>query len=210
MTGFVLIIATVAAVLAPLFVPDVTATDYLTLFSIHSSRAVVGIILYLLAAFTSVGIAILLYPIVRESHPTLAIGSVVFRTIEAVMYIVAVLALFTLISISRLSAASSEVIGSTLVSMRDYATLLGVWAFCLGAFMYYYSFLKTRVIPRWLSGWGVFGVLLMLTACIMASFSGKPITGYVALVLPIALQEMVLAIWLIAKGLEQPQPSSLS
>lgn len=43
-------------------------------------------------------------------------------------------------------------------------------------------------------------IILMLTACVLALFSGNRITSYIPLAAPIAVQEMVLAVWLIVKG----------
>ncbi len=53
---------------------------------------------------------------------------------------------------------------------------------------------------RWLSGWGIAAILLTLAACLLALFGHHPITTYVGLVAPIAVQELVLAAWLIRKG----------
>jgi hypothetical protein len=78
--------------------------------------------------------------------------------------------------------------------------LVAVFAFCLGAFMYYCLFLQSRLIPRWLSGFGIVAIILMMAACVLALFSGNRITSYIPLAAPIAVQEMVLAVWLIVKG----------
>ena len=95
---------------------------------------------------------------------------------------------------------SLQAIGNLLVSVRDNAALLAVFAFCLGAFMYYYLFFQSRLIPRWLSGFGIVAIILMMAACVLALFSGNRITSYIPLAAPIAVQEMVLAVWLIVKG----------
>jgi Domain of unknown function (DUF4386) len=76
-----------------------------------------------------------------------------------------------------------------------------VFAFAIGAFMYYLVFYRARLVPRWLSGWGLAGVLLMLTACLLALFSNSMVTGYVLLAAPIGVQEFVFAFWLLIKGL---------
>jgi hypothetical protein len=209
-TGVIFIIATVAALLAAMFVPVLTGTDYLTLVSTRSDQVAAGAILYLIAAFTSAGIAISMYPVLRRLNAGLSLGSVVFRTMEAVMYIVAVVNLLSLLTLSKQfvtagvsDRASLQAIGDSFRSARDLATLTAVFAFCIGAFMYYYLFFQSRLIPRWLSGWGIFAIILMMTACVSALFSGNPITGYTLLVIPIALQEIVLAVWLIVKGFNQ-------
>ena len=61
-------------------------------------------------------------------------------------------------------------------------------------------FFQSRLIPRWLSGFGIVAIILMLAACVLALFSGNRITSYIPLAAPIGLQEMVLAVWLIVKG----------
>ncbi len=81
---------------------------------------------------------------------------------------------------------------------------LAVFAFSLGAFMYYYLFFQSRLIPRWLSGGGIAAIISMMAACVLALFSDNPVTGYIPLAFPIFLQEMVLAVWLIAKGFNAP------
>jgi Domain of unknown function (DUF4386) len=106
--------------------------------------------------------------------------------------------------------ASLQTIGNLLVTVRDHASLAGVFAFSLGAFLYYYLFFQSRLIPRWISGWGIVAVILMMSACVLALFSDKPVTGYILLAAPIALQEMVLAVWLIAKGFNAPARISTS
>jgi hypothetical protein len=206
-TGVVFIIATVTALLAATVEPVLTGSDYLAKVSANVNQVTRGAFFYLIAAFTSVGIAILMYPIMKVSNAELALGSVVFRTIEAVMYMVAVVDLLSVLSLGQDFATAGTVdrtalraVADSLLSRREHATLAGVFAFCVGAFMYYYLFFRSRLIPRWLSGWGIVAIILMIAACISSLFSNSPVTGYTLLILPIAVQEMVLAVWLIVKG----------
>lgn len=208
-TGVLFVIATAAALAAAALLPDVTGTDSLTHVSDNPNRMAGAALFYLVAAFTSAGIAISLYPLLKQWNEGLALGSVVFRALEAAMYIVAVVSLLSLLALSRKFAdagtadqASLRALGDSLQSGRDVATLAGVIAFSIGAFMYYVVFFQSRLVPRWLSGWGIVGVALMMTACILALFSGDPVTGYTLLIVPIFLQELTLAVWLIAKGFD--------
>jgi hypothetical protein len=105
---------------------------------------------------------------------------------------------------------SLQAIGNLLVSVRDHAALVAVFAFCLGAFMYYYLFFQSRLIPRWLSGFGIVAIILMSTGCVLALFSGNRITSYIPLAAPIGVQEMVLGVWLIVKGFNPSVIASLS
>jgi hypothetical protein len=207
LTGVLFIIATVAGLLGAAVRPDLTGTDYLTQVSAQGNRVAAGVLLLLIAAFACAGIAVSMYPILRKANAGLALGSVVFRTMEAVMYVIAVVSLLSLLTIGQqlVSAGTAEraslgAVGGLLLSLREHAALTGVFAFCLGAFLYYCAFFQSRLIPRWLSGWGIAAIILMTTAGVLALFNNDAVTGYVPLALPIFLQEMVLAVWLIAKG----------
>ena len=117
---------------------------------------------------------------------------------------VCLLSLLTLSQQFRTAAVADrtmlQAIGNLLVSVRDHAVLLAVFAFCVGASMYYYLLFQSRLIPRWQSGFGIVAIILMSTACVLALFSGNRITSYIPLAAPIAVQEMVLGFWLIVKG----------
>jgi Domain of unknown function (DUF4386) len=213
-SGCLFIVATAAAIAAGALVPSLSHGDDLTTVAHHPHRLATAALLYLIAAGTSVGIAIALYPLLRKINAVLALASVVFRTIEAVFYTGAVVSLLAILPLGRQlatapadGAAPIHAIAESLVSVRDQCSLVGVLAFCAGALMYYTLFYRSRLLPRWLSGWGVAGVLLLLTACLLALFSSNAVTGYTLLILPIGVQEMVLAIWLLVKGFN-PLPAT--
>src|SRR6266568_8158341 len=69
-----------------------------------------------------------------------------------------------------------------------------VLAFCIGASLYYLIFYQTKLVPRWLSVWGLLGTALLMVAILMVMFQIiEPLsTPQVLLALPIAVQEMVL------------------
>jgi hypothetical protein len=158
-----------------------------------------------------------MYPVLKKWNAGLALGSVIFRTIEAAFYMVGVVCLLSLLTLSQrfrsagaADRASLQAIGDLLVSVRDHAGLVGVFAFCVGAFMYYTLFFQSRLLPRWLSGFGIVAITLMMAACVLALFSGNRITSYIPLAAPIGVQEMVLAVWLIVKGFNPSVSASKS
>jgi hypothetical protein len=134
---------------------------------------------------------------------------------EAAMYAVSAVSLLALLSVApRFTHAAPadrawvQAMADALLGVRQEALLAGVFAFALGALMYYYVFYRARLVPRWLAGWGVVAELLMLVACLAALFTRTPVTSYTILVLPIAVQEMVLAVWLIARGFSAATPGA--
>jgi len=207
-TGVIFILATLTGpLLATPLTPDLTGTDYLTQFSVQPNKVAGGVLLWIISAFTSGGIAIAMYPVLKERNAGLALGSVIFRTIEAAFYMVGVVSLLSLLTLGQQfgtagasDRTSLQAIGNLLVSVHDHAALVAVFAFCVGAFMYYYLLFQSRLIPRWLSGFGIVAIILMNTACVLALFRGNRITSYIPLAAPIGVQEMVLGVWLIVKG----------
>jgi hypothetical protein len=193
------IVATVAAVAADVVEPVLTGPDFLAAVGSNPAQLATAVLLYLIAAGTSVGIAIALYPLLKQVNAALALGSVIFRTIEAVFYAVAALSLLSILSLATATGDNSR-IADAFLGIRDHANVIAVFAFSTGAFMYYTLFYQSRLIPRWLSGWGIFAALLMAIASLLALFNNSPVTGYALLILPILAQEMVLAAWLLVKG----------
>lgn len=68
--------------------------------------------------------------------------------------------------------------------------------FVLGALMFYVLLYRSRLVPRWLSAWGLVGAALYVAAPLGSMFE-LSLAFFMA---PLALQEMVMAIWLIAMG----------
>jgi hypothetical protein len=152
--GVLFITATVTSVLGTgLSRPFVNDPDYLDRVAAHANQVTAGALLEFIAAAASVGIAISLYPVLRKWSAGLALGSVVFRTMEALMYTVGVVGLLSLLRLSQqftiagvADRAALQALGDSLLGVRDQATLAGVLAFSLGALMYYYLFYQSRLI----------------------------------------------------------------
>ena len=187
------------------------ASDYLTGVAASANRVIIGALLTFLAAAGSAGSAIALYPILKKHHEGLALGSVGFRLIEGVFYIVDALCLVAVVVVSQhaVSAGGQNVstlqtIGDLLLAIGDLAGFVfAVLAFCLGGLMYYFIFYQAKLVPRWLSIWGMIALVLLLAAVLVTLFDGEPYSvsgNLIYLALPIALQELVLAVWLIVKG----------
>lgn len=216
-TGILFIVATVAGLLGSGLTGSIVgAPDYLVQIAANKNLIVVGALLAFVAAAGSAGIAISLYPVLRKYNEGLALGSVGFRLIEGVFYIVGILGLFSLLSLSQEYASAGpqaasifQVLGSLISAIRVWAGfVLGVIAFCLGAAMYYYVMYRSRLVPQWLSVWGLAGLVLLFSMTLLIAF-GERISGpsgmLVLLAIPLALQEIVLGVYLIVKGFNHPE-----
>ncbi len=182
--------------------------------SAEPERVAVGALLLIVAAFACAGIAIAMYPVLKRTDMGMALGSVVFRALEAVLYLVSIVCLLSLATLGQAVTAPGAdqgalgAIGALLVSLRDRAALVGVFAFALGAFLYYIVLFRARLIPRWLSGWGIAAIGLLVAMAVLALVADRPVTSFPLLAFPIFLQEMVLAVWLIARGFSPARESA--
>ena len=219
--GVLFIIATAIGMLGKIAFldPILNAPDYLGKLSAHGNQVILGGLLTVFGAVACACIAIWLYPVLRKHHEALALGSVAFRIVESMLYIVGVVGLLSLLTLSREYAAAGAsnaflfpASGISLLAIKDWAGQLGVIAFTVGGMMYYAVFYRSRLVPRWLSGRGFLAAVSSLAAVLLTA-SGLLVpfsTVFVLLQLPIGLQEMVLAVWLIVKGFNPSAVVSLS
>lgn len=214
--GVLFIVATVANVIGTGLPRSLLESgNYLGQVAANANRVTTGALLGLVAAAASVGIAVALYPVLRNWGSGLAFGSVIFRTIEAVLYVLAVVGLLSVVALSRgypqaglADAASARASADAVLALRQQAGLVSVFAFALGGLMYYLLFYRSLLIPRWLSGWGILAIALLLAVWVVAVFAHQPMTTYTLLVLPLGIQEIALAVWLIVKGFATPGSDS--
>ena len=174
----------------------------LTRISTNDHQVLLGAVLLLIGAAAATGIAIALYP--------------VLRLIEGALYFGIVVCVLLLVTLSHESAnpgapnsSAYDVPVALLMAARESLGEVAVLVFGTGAFMYYWVFYRSRLVPRWLSVWGLVAIAsVMVSGLLVVVRLTEPMsTTQVVLALPIAVQEMVMAVWLIAKGFN---PSALA
>ena len=207
--GILFIIGTVAGLLEAFTKPVLDATNFLTDVSVKQNQVRIEVFLALIAAFACAGIAIWLYPVLKKHNEALALGSVGFRIIESVLSILGAICLVSILPLSQeyikagaSSASYLQTLGTSLFGAQGMILNIRLIPFCIGALMYYYIFYKSKLIPRWLSGWGLIAIIMNLASALLVLFGliDHFSTTQVILSVPIGLQEMVLAVWLIVKG----------
>ena len=203
--GILFITATVAPILTFYFLDSLGSPDYLVNIAANETKIIQGMLIELVWALAVLGIPVIIFPVLKKHNEGLALGFVGFRFIEAVSVMVHSIILIPLLSLSQEYVMAGVpvdsyylTLGGLLLAARDGAFLMGsgfVWS--LSALILNYALLKSKLVPRWLSGWGLVGGVLSLTVYLSQIFS-MPLTDW--LFLPIASQEMVFAVWLIVKG----------
>lgn len=206
--GILFLIGTAAGILS--IAPAIDAPDYLIQASEQENRVIVAAVFQFIMAVAYVGFAILLYPIIKQYNRSLAVGFLGFRLIAGVFNIVGVISILLLLTLSQefvragaLDPSYFQLIGGLLRAGRDVINHVAmILTHSIGGLMIYYILYQSKLVPRWLSVWGVMGTLLTIGASFLVMFHVIEIVTpvYIGLSLPIALQEMLFAIWLIFKG----------
>src|SRR5574341_209384 len=198
--GILFILGFTGVVTAALTVPILNAPDYLVRISANEKRVIMGAFFQFIMAAACAGIGISLYPVLKRYNEGLALGAAGFRIIEAVFHIVGAVSLLLLVTLSqefvKAQAPDSSYFQTAGVLLQAGSTwvnnVAAVLAWCIGAMMYYYIFYQTRLIPRWLSGWGLIGITLTIIGSMLVMFRFIP-TIQIVFFAPIALQEIVFA-----------------
>ena len=201
--GVLLITATVSSLLSGVFSASINSPDYLTAVSANENQVLIGVLFQLTLTASVVAIPIIMFPILKKRDERLALGYVVARIFEGFFDAIIALSLLLLVTLSREFvnavapvASYFQTSGALLLGLFDWSSVPENFPYGLGALILNYFLYRSKLIPRWLSVWGLIGATLMLATGLIRMFDPSLIYG----VLPILVNEMVLAIWLIVKG----------
>jgi hypothetical protein len=179
--------------------------DYLTELADNSRLVVASSLLALVEGVAVVGIAVLLYPLLRDHSRRLALGYVSFRIGELAATIVLALTSLMLLSLAQdpnVAAGGAETLGNVLVGTHDWLLPIVYIFSCVAGIMLSAVLYTSRLVPRWLSLLGLVGYpALMLTSILHMLDDADMVNGtaFIGLI-PGGLFELVLPIWLFVKG----------
>lgn len=205
-TGVLYIIGTVAGILSLVFInPLLNSPDLLTAVSADGSQLILGALLILVMALALAMVPVVMFPVLRRHNEVLALGYVVFRgALETFFYFAMVISSLFLLILSQVAVTDSsalQTVATELLESEMLGSLLTI-VFILGALMFYTVLYQSKLVPRWLSGWGLIAALLYLAAGFLVLFGTiEPMSTTDSLLqMPLGIQEMALALWLIVKG----------
>jgi hypothetical protein len=219
--GILFIIYDFVDILSFLFLGPVTASNYLVSISENAGLVGTGAFLLLIGGACASGIAISLYPVLKKSDPVLALGAVGFRISEGVLRFVSVSFLFGMITLSQLFVKAGapdpsyfQTLGTLLIAGRNWVGggVGSLLAFSIGCSLYYIIFYRTKLVPRWISLWGLVTGFSGIVSCALVSAGViAPVgTVQIIMIIPMLPQEIVLAVWLIVKGFNPSAIAALS
>lgn len=187
------------------------APDYLEIAYPNRITVVIGMLVEFACVIAIPLIPVFAYPVLKEHSPALAIGYVGFRFFEAVLFIVTEIGKLSLINVSQgylngggADAAYFQNMGLFIQASNQWVFNMYVVIFTLGGLIFYAALYRSRLVPRFISAWGFLAAALLLVGMVlvMVELNTGPLGDIWELIFaaPIAVQEMVLALWLIVKG----------
>ena len=209
--GVLFIAATVLSLISSSILGSIIGTpNYLTNVSANGNQTILGALLELAAAISVMLIPAVMFPVFKQQSEGMALGYFGFRILEAVTLIVGAISSLLLLTLSQQyvnagapAVSSFQISGALLLGARNWAFPLNPLVFGPGALILYSVMYQANLIPRWLSIWGLIGAAMVFVFGLLGMFGNI----LIFLAIPIAVQEMVMAVWLIVKGF-QPSASA--
>jgi hypothetical protein len=209
--GVLFIVGTVAGILskALTYFPVHNADDPLAYAADHSGAVTTGALLVLVMGLSLALLAVVLFPVLRRVDEVLATGYLIIRgAVEATTYVIVAIAWLLLVPMAETMSAGPGTASpagirlGTLVIDSDGASIIMSLVFCVGATLFYALLYRSRIAPRWIVSWGLMAIPLYAVAYLLAMYGVVGINSSEVnlLCLPLAVQEMVLAVWMIARG----------
>lgn len=184
--------------------------DYLDLASRSAGRIAVGTLVEFVGVLAIPLTAVFLFPLLKGYSEALALTYVALRILEAVPLFLVEAAIFATLTVSQSSSVPGAAVdwhtaGAAIQAFREATFFMSIGLlFPIGCFLLNSLLLKTRLVPRWIAIWGLAAAILILVGSVsvrLGMFADvSPAVLEAAIAGPVAIQEMVFALWLIAKG----------
>jgi hypothetical protein len=207
--GALFLIAMAASLFGATIIESIlSSSDYFTAVSENKLLLLMGVLLELINGISVVGIAVLMFPLLKKQNESIAQGYLFIRVMEAVFCFAAVITPLALIKFKTgtLGVQDIQAAGSMLIAARaGIMDAIVPVLFCLGAALFYSLIYQSRLLPRFISVWGIIAVILIFAVNMFGLFqtAGIKLTIQMSLALPIILNEIFLGIWLIVKGFNE-------
>jgi len=189
--------------------------DILSVVFANASQLTLGAFFVFMMGISLAAMTIFPYPIFRKDSEELATGMLLFRgALEGTGYFIITLCVLSLVSLGNeyvaagANSADLQPVGNVLYQFQDFIGPVGTIVFLIGGTCLYLSFFRTRRIPRWLSVWGLIGVAPYMAYALLHFFHMDNGIG-LYLQIPLAIQEIVMGLWLVIAGFNKEAVNQL-
>ena len=172
--------------------------------SANSMQVAVGGLLMLTCAAAEVALGALMFPVLKQHSERIALGYFGAKILDAVFFVVWVLLLLIQIPLATeylktaaLDTSYLQGMSTVSIQVSQYAYQISQVAVVLAGFLLCIMFFRTKLVPRWITVWGLVGYAVLLGGSVLE------ILGFnlqLVQTIPGGLWELFICVWLIAKG----------
>lgn len=157
---------------------------YGVLMSAVTDSPMVIMIADVISGAAVIGIAVLVFPLVREQRAVLSRSYLILKWIEGLLMIAA--------GILYLNPSTAE--------FRDYIyDGIHLYVFIISGALFYILLERGGLVPRFINIWGLAGIMALAVSTIF-SLAGTPLAFLDWFLVLIITNEVFLAVWLFVKG----------
>jgi hypothetical protein len=212
--GLLFLTQTVAFIIAEQLIGAVLKRPaYLSGISGDANALALGGLLAVVSGVAVVGVSILLFPLLKRTSEPLALGYVCERVIELVLQVLffmvvplLMIAIGSGLRDGTVNASSSQSLGSVLKELHDVAIVVLYLVTSVGGTILAVLLLRSQLVPRPLAVLALIGYPVLFAGCVLDMFGATDVTAGSGLlaIAPGAVFELILPIWLLAKGFSNP------
>ena len=179
------------------------SSNFLTAASENANQIVGSVVLGIFSGIVSIVIAVLLLPIFKRYNYTLAYLYVAFCILNFIAIMIDNVSVVSMLELSKVylengNDSSFKILEALVYEKHWWTHFFYLLISCFPVFVLYLSLYVSKLVPRIISAFGLVAVLIMF-AEEMLSFFDQGLG--MNMLLPIAIIQLFLPLWLIYKGL---------
>jgi hypothetical protein len=176
--------------------------------ALHATDVRIAAVLSLIGCFCALVLAVTLYAVTREQDRDLAMLGLTCRVAEGITGAASIpatlglLAITTAVGTSAPDPAAVRALGAFLL---DQSWFIAATFFAVGSTLFSWLLLRGRMVPVWLAALGVIGSAVTVIGLPLQVMELLPELVTKLMWMPILVFELVVAVWLIVKGVATPE-----
>jgi hypothetical protein len=202
--GILFLIATAAGLASVALLGPAGDAGSMSEFTAHKDRITLGALMIVVMAAAIALIPPMLFPVLRKHNESLALGYAVTRAVEAVLLLPAAIGPLILLTLGSSASDGSrwQTSKALLLGYEGWGPAVSGVFFCTSVIFLNYLLYRSRLVPRWISVWALAAVVGYFADGLLVMFGAIAASSpmHSMLIGPLALNELVLALWLLAKG----------
>lgn len=170
----------------------------------HSTQIAFGALLGIGTEALWLATAVIAFPFLHERARTLTFWFCALAVVILGIAVAEAASVMSMISASEAYAKASpagqeqlQIVRPVIAATRNWIHFLGRTADGVATLVFYTALYRAVLVPRWIAGFGIVCVVLMLAGITQPFFGNAVVFPLLA---PLAISELLLAVWLLAKG----------